>query len=348
MPWPLSAAELSARRWRCCWRATARIAAGADRAAGTEGPAWRRGPPIPTTCACRQCRPANRAMLHELEAWQRHGCRAHRRLRAHGGLAGVDAAGQSGCAAVRRGGTGRTGPGQHCRESRIAGGAAGALRAGGRASARANRPRRDLDRRRCGHAGAWQHACHARSWSSAPMAPASRVREAAGISVQAQGYAQRAIVATVRRERAHAHTAWQRFLATGPLALLPLASGDCSIVWSVRRCAGRCAAGACTGTDSTPRSPRPAPGCWDGCSCRANAWRFRCSASRRSATSSTAARWWAMPPMSFIRWPARASTRDCRTRPHWPRRWRRDPRGRVLAREGRCSAMSASAAAAMR
>jgi len=61
----------------------------------------------------------------------------------------------------------------------------------------------------------------------------SRVREAAGISVQAQAYGQKAIVATVRGEHAHAHTAWQRFLSTGPLALLPLANGDCSIVWSV-------------------------------------------------------------------------------------------------------------------
>jgi 2-polyprenylphenol 6-hydroxylase len=62
---------------------------------------------------------------------------------------------------------------------------------------------------------------------------ASRVREAAGIGVRSQGYAQKAIVATVRSEHAHAHTAWQRFLTTGPLALLPLASGDSSIVWSV-------------------------------------------------------------------------------------------------------------------
>jgi 2-octaprenylphenol hydroxylase len=61
----------------------------------------------------------------------------------------------------------------------------------------------------------------------------SVVRDAAGISVQRHEYGQQAIVATVRGERGHAGTAWQRFLATGPLALLPLANGDCSIVWSL-------------------------------------------------------------------------------------------------------------------
>jgi len=61
----------------------------------------------------------------------------------------------------------------------------------------------------------------------------SAVRRLAGIGHQARSYGQQGIVATVRSARPHQQTAWQRFLATGPLALLPLASGECSIVWSV-------------------------------------------------------------------------------------------------------------------
>ena len=60
----------------------------------------------------------------------------------------------------------------------------------------------------------------------------SQVRDALDIAVQDRPYGQRAIVATVRTELAHRETAWQRFLATGPLAFLPLADGRCSIVWS--------------------------------------------------------------------------------------------------------------------
>jgi len=66
----------------------------------------------------------------------------------------------------------------------------------------------------------------------------SRVRELAGISHQEKSYQQSAIVTTVKTEQPHQHTAWQRFLDTGPLAFLPLRSceGDdhsCSIVWSL-------------------------------------------------------------------------------------------------------------------
>jgi 2-polyprenylphenol 6-hydroxylase len=61
----------------------------------------------------------------------------------------------------------------------------------------------------------------------------SPLRERAGIATRGRDYEQRAIVAHVATERGHAHTAWQRFLPTGPLALLPLADGRSSVVWSL-------------------------------------------------------------------------------------------------------------------
>jgi 2-octaprenyl-3-methyl-6-methoxy-1,4-benzoquinol hydroxylase/2-octaprenylphenol hydroxylase len=62
---------------------------------------------------------------------------------------------------------------------------------------------------------------------------ASPLRAMAGIGTRGRDYHQRGVVAHVRTERPHANTAWQRFLPTGPLALLPLADGRCSIVWSL-------------------------------------------------------------------------------------------------------------------
>lgn len=60
----------------------------------------------------------------------------------------------------------------------------------------------------------------------------SGMRELAGIEVDSRPYGQRALVTTVRTEQAHEATAWQRFLADGPLAFLPLWDGSSSIVWS--------------------------------------------------------------------------------------------------------------------
>jgi 2-octaprenylphenol hydroxylase len=61
----------------------------------------------------------------------------------------------------------------------------------------------------------------------------SLVRSQAGIAVRMHDYRQLALVATVNTARAHEQTAWQRFLRTGPLAMLPLFDGSCSIVWSI-------------------------------------------------------------------------------------------------------------------
>lgn len=63
----------------------------------------------------------------------------------------------------------------------------------------------------------------ARSW----------VREVCQFELSQKAYAQHAVVASVQVEKAHQHTAYQRFLPTGPLAFLPLWDQQlCSIVWS--------------------------------------------------------------------------------------------------------------------
>ncbi|WP_430390876.1 FAD-dependent oxidoreductase [Dyella sp. 20L07] len=61
----------------------------------------------------------------------------------------------------------------------------------------------------------------------------SPLRTQAGIDTKGRDYAQRGVVAHVTTERSHEGTAWQCFLNTGPLALLPLADGRSSIVWSL-------------------------------------------------------------------------------------------------------------------
>jgi 2-polyprenylphenol 6-hydroxylase len=62
----------------------------------------------------------------------------------------------------------------------------------------------------------------------------SPLRERAGIATDGASYGERAVVANVRTENPHEHTAWQRFTSDGPLAFLPLADGACSIVWSLK------------------------------------------------------------------------------------------------------------------
>lgn len=60
----------------------------------------------------------------------------------------------------------------------------------------------------------------------------SPLRSLARIATRGWSYRQQGVVASVVPARSHADTAWQRFLPTGPVALLPLNDGRCSIVWS--------------------------------------------------------------------------------------------------------------------
>lgn len=61
---------------------------------------------------------------------------------------------------------------------------------------------------------------------------ASWLRKALGIAARHQAYGQHAVVAHLAGGRAHDETAWQCFQADGPVALLPLADGRVSLVWS--------------------------------------------------------------------------------------------------------------------
>ena len=67
----------------------------------------------------------------------------------------------------------------------------------------------------------------------------SAVRRAFGIEARTASYEQSALVARVIPQLSHRNTAWQRFVEGGTLALLPLADGSVSIVWSVREAQGR-------------------------------------------------------------------------------------------------------------
>ena len=60
----------------------------------------------------------------------------------------------------------------------------------------------------------------------------SWVREQANIGVWQRDYEQKGVVVNVRTEYPHRGIAFQRFLPTGPLAVLPLSDNVCSIVWS--------------------------------------------------------------------------------------------------------------------
>jgi ubiquinone biosynthesis UbiH/UbiF/VisC/COQ6 family hydroxylase len=60
----------------------------------------------------------------------------------------------------------------------------------------------------------------------------SALRSAAGIAARVHEYGQTGVVANFRIERAHRDTAYQWFLHTGVLALLPLPGNHVSMVWS--------------------------------------------------------------------------------------------------------------------
>lgn len=61
----------------------------------------------------------------------------------------------------------------------------------------------------------------------------SKVREIASIQRTKKSYQQSGLVCNVKTAESHQNTAWQCFMPSGPLALLPLYTGQSSIVWSL-------------------------------------------------------------------------------------------------------------------
>jgi 2-octaprenyl-6-methoxyphenol hydroxylase len=58
----------------------------------------------------------------------------------------------------------------------------------------------------------------------------SAVRSTFGVAAQSRDYDQTALITTVLPQRFHDHVAYERFTGSGPLALLPLADGRCTLV----------------------------------------------------------------------------------------------------------------------
>lgn len=60
----------------------------------------------------------------------------------------------------------------------------------------------------------------------------STLRESAGIGASTWDYDQMALVTNVFAQRFHDHVAYERFTATGPLALLPMSEGRLGLIWT--------------------------------------------------------------------------------------------------------------------
>jgi len=80
--------------------------------------------------------------------------------------------------------------------------------------------------------GNWRGTVEARLVVAADGAR-SAVREALGIESTVWDYGQHAIITNVVAEKFHDFVAYERFTEDGPIAMLPLADGRCSVVWTL-------------------------------------------------------------------------------------------------------------------
>jgi 2-octaprenyl-6-methoxyphenol hydroxylase len=69
----------------------------------------------------------------------------------------------------------------------------------------------------------------------------SAVRSAFGVAAESRDYEQTAVITSVLPQRFHDHVAYERFTASGPLALLPLEGGRCTLVLTLSRAAAEAA-----------------------------------------------------------------------------------------------------------
>lgn len=69
----------------------------------------------------------------------------------------------------------------------------------------------------------------------------SRVRSALGIAAEVRDYEQTAVITTVLPQRFHDNVAYERFTPSGPLALLPLEGGRCTLVLTLPKGAAQSA-----------------------------------------------------------------------------------------------------------
>jgi 2-octaprenyl-6-methoxyphenol hydroxylase len=63
----------------------------------------------------------------------------------------------------------------------------------------------------------------------------SAVRSAFGVDAESRDYEQTAVITTVLPQRFHEHIAYERFTPAGPLALLPLEGGHCTLVLTLSK-----------------------------------------------------------------------------------------------------------------
>ena len=62
----------------------------------------------------------------------------------------------------------------------------------------------------------------------------SALRSAFGVAAEVRDYEQTAVITTVLPQRFHEYVAYERFTPTGPMALLPLADGRCTLVLTLK------------------------------------------------------------------------------------------------------------------